>query len=333
MNINLTSQQRELIGRLLGNILPDWNSLSQQAKQVQGTPPFKTALWAETEVLLTKNSLTKGQKYDFWEMPDGICLYKHPSFLEKLFGWLLPMIDVLFFPVRWVSAFIENSMKALLERLFAKFNNLAFFLAAPLLFLASSIDAFLRVFSVFFTAIIKAILSLSLWQFIRAIVVLIPNLILAFISRFIAMIFEPIISGIIERILRIQNYLVELFARYPILRAVLLGYFRQARPAYPVIIARGSVKQTYTTERWHLTGKKKYLVLVEGDAFEPSFNSVIFYLVMNSLLPYYWERTIHMIALPDIGSEEFIDKINTSLAPQPISNEGHEEPPLRLIGL
>ena len=298
----MTVERRVMLGKLLNTTLPDWRALSQHAEQIQ-YPPLGEVRWRETDTFRSKGSISAGNNYDIWQMQGGVCLRKHPGLVERLFGWFFGLLDLLLAPFR---AF-RNKLDAFLYTLALKLGTLGGFLSLPLAFVGMIGDFF----AVFLTRLLSAIFNPLL--FIRTLLSFPFWLVKTLIARVVAALILPWVAGMVEQMQKAQEALVALLNKHGWLRSVFLGMFRRARPPYPVIVPQEAVSQLLVVKKFGLLGTKTYLLVVEGDPLKRGWMEWIGAKVKQALLPFFWERTIHMIGIPSKNQEHLITALSEAL--------------------
>lgn len=299
----MTPEIRQTLGRILNTYLPDWKSLEQQANKTIGNQkPFAKATWNETDSFRTP---VKGIDHDIWQIEDGICLQTHPTLFERIIAMLMTLVNILLAPLRAIQRKIEDMIFALAD----KFGQLGGILSIPFAFLLMIIDFFrdyltkvLRSITNPFLLIIT-IISFPLW------------LIKTIFSRLIETFMAPLLAKIFSQIQKSQQMLIDFLAKYGWLRGVLLGMMRDnSRPDLPiVIIPKWAVSEVRLVNKWSLSGSKKFLIVVEGEKLKSGFMEYLTLKFKQIVLPYYWERTVHMLMVQKKEAEQIKSAIEDAL--------------------
>ena len=278
----MTNDARLRLGQLLNSFLPDWASLERQSADAKRQEaPIGMAHWTSLPALNTKSHLAKGLKCDVWLIPEGICLYKKPGLLERLLGALAAMLAAVLMPLLKLWKRFEQHFQQFALRL----GPLSFVITLPFALIGLVWDfftvwvreLFLAVLNPF--ALVAHLLTFPLW------------LLRTLISRSLS----TLISAWVDRMTDSLEQLAAELIRRRWIRGIVLGCLRRNRPAYPIIVPRELVTQVILTTKWGLFGKSEYLVVVEGDALEAGFNARILSFIKRLFLPFYWERTIHVL--------------------------------------
>ena len=284
------------IERLLRTALPDWHALLAAAERNrQREVPLGVVAWAERASLRSARGLRKGDDHDIWAIERGFCLYRHPGLLDRLFGWLFALLDRLLAPL----LHLRERLDAYLVHLAARLGSLFAIISVPLALLGFLADAL-----ALFVGLLRALPSLLLSPFalIREILAIPFGLAAALVSRLV----RTLLLAWLGRSLETLSGIEKLLRRYPWLRGVILGFLRSERPEYPVLIPAASMSQILRTSRWGVFGTKEYLVVVEGDPVPKGIGVWFWLKIKQMVLPFYWERTVHMLCISNAGGEPLV---------------------------
>src|SRR5207247_824121 len=69
--------------------------------------------------------------------------------------------------------------------------------------------------------------------------------------------------------------------------------------------------------RFGLFGKKEYLVIVEGDPLEPGLGAWFRLKIKQIVLPFYWQRTVHMHCLSRDRRDAAVEAVCRALNKNP----------------
>jgi hypothetical protein len=126
------------IERLLKTRLPDWGALLTAAAEAKRQRvPMTEVGWAETGALRSSRGLRRGDDCDVWTIEGGLCLYRHPGILDRLFGWLFGLLARLFAPLLHLRARFD----AFLVHLAARLGPLFPIVGIPLALIGFVVDA------------------------------------------------------------------------------------------------------------------------------------------------------------------------------------------------
>lgn len=282
------------IETLLGSRLPDWQALLAAANQASSsTPPMAILDWAEASTLRSNRSVRQGDNCDLWLAEGVFCLSRHPGLADRLFGWLFRLLAQLFAPV----LHLRQRFDAFLVHLSARLGAAFAIFGIPLALIGFVVDAAGLVM-----ALLRAVpgLLFSPLALVQEIVALPFRLVTALLSRFLRTFLLAWLGPWLNSSAGIET----LLQRHPWLRGVILGFLRSDRPPHPVLIPLTNLSQVMHVTRVGLTGKKHYVVLVEGDPIVKGLRAWLSLRVKELVLPFYWERTVHMLCLSTADREE-----------------------------
>lgn len=282
------------IERLLQAVIPDWSALLATVEQVRiRNAPLATVAWTETQSLSSRGGLRKGGDHDMWTATGVIGLYRHPGWQDRLFGWLVAILAKLFAPLLNLRRRFDGFIAALSARLGAAL----FFLGLPLALLGFIVDTMGLL-----GGLLRNLPSLLLSpiQLLREIVAIPFRLLAALLSRIICTFLLAWLGPLLASSVKIEA----LLRRYPWLRGVILGFLRSDRPLSPTLIPTACVSQVLRVRRRGLTGTKEYVVVVEGRPITKGFGAWLGLKFKQIVLPFYWERTVHMLCLPKSMSDD-----------------------------
>jgi hypothetical protein len=294
----MTPSMSELLCKILDYNIPDWDSLSKQANEaMKPDTTIAKAYWGETDSFRKPK---KGKIHDIWKIEDGICLKRRPSFLAKIFAFFLKFLDLLFAPLRFIQWIMEKFIFALSSKL----RMIGGIISLPFALFLSFIDFFrdyIRdliglIFSPF--AFIAKLISLPYW--------LINNL----ISRIVEVFLTAFLAKVFSQFEKKQQLMIDLLAKNGWLRNILLGMLRHERPGLPIVIPKKCISEVFVKEKLG----KKYFCVVEGDKLKTGFVEFIFLKIKQNILPYYWERTVHMFLIPKEEADQVQAKLEEALA-------------------
>jgi hypothetical protein len=303
-----SDSSRAQMEKLLNTTLPDWRKLAESAEAVsQRQEPFGTVEWMEKAMLRSRRGLARGSDYDIWQFEGGLALYVYPGLIQRLFQWLFNLMSKMIAPYYRLKVKIEDSLRQLAARLGVFFS----IFGLPLALLG-----FLGDIAYLVVNFIRSIPSLLLspLRLLATIATLPFQLMMAFLSRLFWALLLPWIAKVLEST---KEYLEKLLKRFPWLRGVLLGFLRRDRPPYPVLIPKQSVNQVLIAKRKGLFGTRTFLVIVEGDPLKIGFTSWIASLIKHTILPFYWERSIHMLCIPGNEQDHLIRTVRAALEKSP----------------
>lgn len=290
------------IEMLLKTRLPDWQALLAAAGGARQDAPMTTVAWAQTNTLRSNRGLRKGDDCDIWAVNGGLCLYRHPGLLERLLGWLYGLVARLFAPLLDLRARFDS----FLVQLAARFGPIFAIIGIPLALIGFVADAIALL-----TALLRALpaLVLSPLTLLKEIVAIPFRLAMALLSR----VLRTFLLAWLGPWLQNSSTIETLLRRHTWLRGVIVGFLRSDRPAYPVLIPTSNLSQVYQATRLGLTGKKNYLVIVEGDPMVAGMGGWLRLSVKELILPFYWERTVHMLYLPKAESGDTLRAISRAI--------------------
>ena len=228
-----------------------------------------------------------------WSAIGVIGLYRHPGWLDRLLGRMVAGLARIFAPLLNLRRRFDKFLAALSARMGAAF----FFLSLPLAFLGFIADT-LGLFGNLLCNL--PALLLSPIRLIREIIAIPFRLLAAMLSRLICTLVLVWLGPLLADNLKIEA----LLRRYPWLRGVILGFLRNDRPAAPKLIPTAGVSQVLRVRRRGLTGTREYVVVVEGRPLAKGLGAWLGLRIKEIVLPFYWERTVHMLCLPKKASEE-----------------------------
>lgn len=294
---------------LLKTSLPDWQALLAAAGRArQQDSPMTTLAWAQTNTLRSSRGLVKGDDCDIWAVNGGLCLYRHPGLFERLLGALYGLVARLFAPLLNLRARFD----ALLVRIAARFGPIFAIIGIPLALIGFIADAVAMLIS-----LLRALpaLVLSPLTLLKEIFAIPFRLAMALLSRVLRTFLLAWLAPWLQSSANIET----LLRRHAWLRGVIIGFLRSDRPAYPVLIPTSNLSQVHQATRLGLTGKKKYLVIVEGDPIVTGIGPWLRLTLKELFLPFYWERTVHMLCLPKAESDDAVRAISHALG-RPIAD-------------
>jgi len=296
----------ERLQRLLDRPVPDWLLLARSAEEAREQQPLGTVAWAEKRILRSKRALVKGRNYDIWQIPDGLCLYPHPGLIQRLLGWLFNLLAKMFQPYYLIKRKLESLVRQLALRLGVFFG----ILGLPLALLG-----FLGDTTYLIVAFLRSIPSLLLspTRLLTTLAALPFQLLTIFLARLFWALLLPWIARPLESMVTAQDDLRRTLGRFPWLRGVLLGFLRLNRPAYPALIHKDSVSQVLIAKRRGLLRTNTFLVIVEGEPLKPGIRAWIASLIKHIVLPFYWERSVHMIGIPRADQDGLLEHISSAL--------------------
>jgi len=274
--------------KILNFNIPDYSLLLRSAEEAKkNKTPDALVHWDERPAICTKRGLKEGIRYDVFKIDEGLCLFRHPTLLEKLFGWLFELINAMMTPI--------HNLKMKMESLLIDLSNKLGF-AFTLVSIPLSIIACMADMIFFCIAYVRSLLTLITQPIVlvREIIFLPFRLLFMIISR----ILKTLLLACFSKYLKPEANLLEtLIKRFPWIRGLILGFLRKDIPVYPVLIPKESVRQVFLTKRRRLFKSQLFLIIVEGDAINRSFSAWFSYKLKSIFLPFYWERTIHMLRL------------------------------------
>lgn len=298
------------IEAILKTSFPDWPALLAAAGRArQAAAPMTTLAWSQASTLRSKRGLRKGDDFDAWPVNGALCLYRHPDLLAHLLGWLYGHVARLFAPIRNLRARFD----LFLVNLAARLGPLFAIVGIPFALVGFVADAIALAM-----ALLGALpaLLLSPLALIREIVSFPFQLAMGLLARLLRTFVLAWLGSWLESSAKIEA----LLRRYPWLRGVIIGFLRRDRPAYPVLIPSSSVSQAYQVRRVGLTGKRTYVVVVEGDPIAAGIGNWLVSRVKELVLPFYWERTVHILCLPKEETDNTLRAIGVAIG-RPIANE------------
>ncbi|MBI4658918.1 MAG: hypothetical protein HY735_08750 [Verrucomicrobia bacterium] len=292
----MTNDTRTKLGQLLNAFLPDWKSLERQA--ADATSQQKSIginHWSERASLDTKRSLGKGMKCDVWVIPDGVCLHARPGILDQLFASVFGMLGRVLAPLLTLWKKVEERLQEIAVRLGA----LSILITLPFAIIGLVWD--------FFTVWLREIFSVALNPF--ALVVKLIGFPLWLLKTLVSRTLSSLLSAWSSKMIGSLDRLAAALAQRHWVRGILLGLLRRDRPFHPIMIHRDSVSQVIITTKRGLFGSSQYLIIVEGDSLEPGLAVQIFGVIKRLFFPFYWERTVHVLALPTRQSDVIFQTI------------------------
>lgn len=293
---------------LLKTTFPDWQALLASAGRARQAAPLTTLAWAQTNTLRSNRSLRTGDDCDIWAINGGLCLYRHPGLLERLLGWLYGLVAALLAPLLNLRARFD----AFLLQLAARFGPIFAIIGLPLALIGFVADAIALLI-----ALLRALPALvfSPLTLLKEVVAIPFRLAMALLSRVLRTFLLAWLGPWLQNSATIEA----LLRRHTWLRGVIIGFLRSDRPAYPVLIPSSNLSQVHQVTRLGLTGKKNYLVIVEGDPIVAGIGNWLRLSIKELILPFYWERTVHMLYLPKADSGETLRAISLAIG-RPITN-------------
>jgi hypothetical protein len=284
---------------LLGSTLPDWAGLLRRAGAAKERDnPIGLTSYAERDSLRSSRGLRKGDEHDLWTAEGGLVLYSHPGLLDRLLGWLFGILACVFAPILSLRQRVDTYLARLAARLGAIFA----FISIPFAILGFILDAVALC-----AALLRALPALvfSPIRLIREILAIPFRLAMALASRLL----RTALLAWLGRWLADARGIEELLRRHPSLRGVILGFLRSGRPAYPVLIPSATVSQVLHGKKLSLGGVRHYLIIVEGNPIVPGIGAWWRLKMKQLILPFYWERTIHMLHIIGRDAEQVETRI------------------------
>lgn len=265
--------------------LPNWGHLAEEAQLAGKKPPLCVVGWGLRANLPSPFWLRTADTRDVRLIDSGLSLQLHPGILQLLLGWLFSPLLFLFGLVDGLRAAIQ----AQFARLAAALGPVFALLALPLAVLLFASEAM-----AFVVGLVARLpwLVFSPLRLIATVVLLPFRLLLMFVSTLL----RTLALSAIGRLLDAERFAAALLA-HPWIRPVALGFFRGTPPDEPVLIDRSSVSEIRTVERLGFTGRRAFLVLVEGDPLGSGPGFLVQRLA-RWVLPFFWLRTVHMLRLP-----------------------------------
>jgi hypothetical protein len=307
---SIKSYNWKLLEDLLEAPLPDWNDLKKKAIEIiEHQQPKGVARWLESSFSIKKKHLKKGYQHNLWSGESIVVLKAHPSFLEKVLNYLTSFLS--FFLSPWYA--LKNALQNMIQNIAVKLGALFSLFALPVAFLAFLAD-FVTMIIEFITSLPRLLLSpLALARsFISMILEFFAKLVARIVWAFLLPLIGKIMSGLKPG--KIET-LQSLLKRKPWIKYIILGFFRSERPKDPVIISAKTVSQLLIARRGGLFHRGEYLVVVEGEKMMGGFMNRFWSWFKKLILPFYWERTIHILHLPQDPSAQkaIIDSVSSAL--------------------
>ena len=308
---------KNAIENLLNVSLPNWSILKKQSeKTIKEKQPDSLVQWMGSELPIAKRHIKKGCDYDLWKEDEQLILRTRPSIIEKIIYAILSLFSVLLKP--WYA--VKLTFEKLLEKIAEKIGPLFAVFALPAAFIVFLTDLISMVFE-FILSVPRLIFSP--FTLIRSILLFIPILLTKFIARLIWALFLPVIGKILSGA-KIGNAepMQKLMKKYHWIRYVLLGFFRKERPADAIIlIPAKTVTQVLIVKRNWFFNRGEYLIVVEGEKLVSGLMKRFSSCFFSLMLPFYWERTVHILRLPkESDAKNKIINIVSLVLKQPIQS-------------
>jgi hypothetical protein len=311
INETTSINNKAILVDLLNSRLPDWPELKRKADEIITKEPTKGAVgWLEYLLSIKKNHLIKGTKHDLWNSDNILILQPHPTIFEKFLSFLASIFSIFLYP--WYA--LKNALQKVIQNIANKLGIFFSIFVLPVAFLAFIGDVV--------TMILEFVLSLPLLIFspltlIRSFFSMIFQFFAKLFARIIWALLLPFIGKILNMIKPDKiDSLKELLKRKPWIRYIILGFFRAERITDPfIIIPSTTVNQFFISKRSGIFSKGEYLVIVEGDKIVSGSLNRFWSWFKMLILPFYWERSVHIIHLPkDTNKRQIIiDSISTTL--------------------
>ncbi len=308
---------RGLLEDLLEARLPDWAALKSKANEVVAkTQPECCVPWIEDPLPIGKKHLRKGIKHDLWQSEKFLVLQAHPSIFEKIIASIASFLSIFLYP--WYA--FKNALQKAVEKAAEKLGVIFSIFALPVALLAFLGDIITMALE-FLVSIPRLVLSpLTLIKSFF-------SLILQFFARLLARIIWAFLLPVIGKILsglkpgKVET-LQKLLKRKPWVRYIILGFFRSERPTGPlIIIPTATVSQILLAKRGGVFNRGEYLILVEGEELDSGLMNRIKSWFKITILPFYWERTAHILCLPkDANARKDVLDIVSSVFEQQVKN-------------
>ncbi|MGP8320877.1 MAG: hypothetical protein ACT6FE_00920 [Methanosarcinaceae archaeon] len=285
---------RKILEDLLGTRLPDWAVLKDKAIATTAEKkPVGTTRCMENPLSVKIKHLKKGPNHDIWRGENLLVLKAHPTFIEKILVLIASLFSILLKP--WYA--LKNGVESIIRAVAEKLGAIFFIFALPIAFLAFLGDILTMVLEFIFAiprlifsplTLVRSLIGLIFEFFAK----LIARLIWAFLLPNIGRILNHLKSGKIET-------LQGLLKRRPWMRYLVLGFFRAERPLNPFkVIPAETVSQALITQRGGVFNRGEYLVVVEGETMVDGMMNRFWSWFKMLILPFYWERTVHILCLP-----------------------------------
>ena len=301
----------EMFQELLGTQLPDWKELRNEADKIinvngsEGVYPHLSS-----ELSIAQKHLKKGIKHDIFGQDGFIVIQPHPSPLEKLLLMIASLFSVFLKP--WYA--LRDAAANFIQIMAEKLGGIFVVLAVPVALIAflGDIVTMLLEFIVSIPGLI-----LSPLTFIRSFFGLFFQFVAKLFARVVWAFLLPVIGKLIAWLKsESKTDLQALLKKRPWLRSLILGFLRCERATKPYTIIPGeTVSQVLISKKGGVFNRGEYLIIVEGEKLERGLIKRIKSWFKMMVLPFYWERTVHIIHLPkDTGTrQELINTFSTSL--------------------
>jgi tetratricopeptide (TPR) repeat protein len=286
-----------VLAQVANEPLPDWEQLGQEAEVARRRQqPWGKVTWKQQSILWFRWSVGKGDNYDVWEIPGGLSLYRHPNWIQRIAQAISDFFATMLFAPIYA---LKNWLESISLQLASQLGWLFLILSIPLAIIAFLLDI---VFLFLKFLILVPMLFFAPSFFLMRLLALPFQLVGAFFWRLIWALFLP---WFVKTLTAVTAQTLKLF---PWLKGIVLGILRMGQPRYPVLIPKETVSQVLIVEKGWFR-KRKYLVIVEGEPLKQFgiFAGLISW--VKHRLPFYWERSVHMVGMPRKGADELIQSI------------------------